>query len=154
MSRLVVCALVMEVGWLAVGAASPEAQRAEVSSSFFVVTYVALSVPVIGVGAVAQGGGEVDHGLDAAHRVAERAGVGEIAERDLNADPLLAEAARISDQAADGRAAGRQPPQQGHSDRPGRAGQQQHQVEGIRRIASCRVPGPVRTGGTPGAPGS
>lgn len=40
-------------GLVAVGAASPPAQRAEVSSSFFVVVYVALSVPVIGVGAAA-----------------------------------------------------------------------------------------------------
>jgi MFS family permease len=47
----------------AVGAASPEAQRAEVSSSFFVVTYVALSVPVIGVGAAAQGVGLTTAGV-------------------------------------------------------------------------------------------
>jgi MFS family permease len=40
-------------GLTAIGAASPPAQRAEVSSSFFVLVYVALSVPVIGVGAAA-----------------------------------------------------------------------------------------------------
>ncbi len=35
-------------------AGSPPAQRAEVASSFFVVAYVAISVPVIGVGVLAQ----------------------------------------------------------------------------------------------------
>ncbi|PVZ13125.1 MFS transporter [Actinomycetospora cinnamomea] len=47
----------------AVGAASPAEQRAEVSSSFFVVVYVALSVPVIGVGAAAQGFGLTTAGV-------------------------------------------------------------------------------------------
>lgn len=42
---------VFRAGLAAVGAATPAPQRAEVSSSFFVVVYVALSVPVIGVGA-------------------------------------------------------------------------------------------------------
>lgn len=50
-------------GLQAVGAASPAEQRSEVSSSFFVVIYVALSIPVIGVGAAAQGVGLVAAGV-------------------------------------------------------------------------------------------
>jgi MFS family permease len=38
----------------AVNAASPEDQRAEVASSFFVVAYLAISIPVIGEGVLAQ----------------------------------------------------------------------------------------------------
>ena len=41
----------------AVNQASPPAQRAEIASSFFVVAYVAISVPVIGVGVLAQSAG-------------------------------------------------------------------------------------------------
>ena len=50
-------------GLTAVGAASPAEQRSEVSSSFFVVIYVALSIPVIGVGAAAQAVGLVPAGV-------------------------------------------------------------------------------------------
>lgn len=46
-----------------VGNASPTAQRAEVSSSFFVAIYVAISLPVVGVGALEQGVGLVTAGL-------------------------------------------------------------------------------------------
>jgi MFS family permease len=49
-------------GLSAVGAASPPAYRSEVSSSFFVIIYVALSIPVIGVGAGEQSLGIVTAG--------------------------------------------------------------------------------------------
>ena len=42
-------------------------------------------------------------GVDAAQRVAERERIGEVAERDLDADALVAEPARIAHQAADRR---------------------------------------------------
>jgi MFS family permease len=63
----------------AVGAASPESQRAEVSSSFFVVIYVALSVPVIGVGAAAQAIGLTAAGVGFAVAVAVLAAVAVVA---------------------------------------------------------------------------
>jgi MFS family permease len=50
-------------GLTAVGRVSPEDQRAEVNSTFFVVIYVAISIPVIGVGALAQAVGLVDAGV-------------------------------------------------------------------------------------------
>ena len=56
---------------------------------------------------VAERGGEVDDGAHAAQRVAEGARVGQVAERDLHADPLGAEAARVADEAADRLAARR-----------------------------------------------
>ena len=63
----------------AVGAASPASQRAEVSSSFFVVVYVALSVPVIGVGAAAQGFGLTAAGVGFSLAVAALAAVAVVA---------------------------------------------------------------------------
>jgi MFS family permease len=63
----------------AVGAASPESQRAEVSSSFFVMIYVALSVPVIGVGAAAQAVGLTAAGVGFAVAVAVLAAVAVVA---------------------------------------------------------------------------
>ncbi len=56
--------------------------------------------------------GEVNDRVDAAQRMAEREVVAEIAERDLDLDPLGAEAAWIAHQAADRGADGDQPPQQ------------------------------------------
>jgi len=50
-------------GLTAVGRVSPEDQRAEVSSTFFVIIYVAISIPVIGVGALAQAAGLVEAGV-------------------------------------------------------------------------------------------
>jgi MFS family permease len=50
-------------GLTAVESASPAAFRSEVSSSFFVVSYVALSIPVIGVGAGEQSLGIVTAGV-------------------------------------------------------------------------------------------
>ena len=44
----------------AVNEASPEDQRAEVASSFFVVAYLAISIPVIGEGVLAQVAGELE----------------------------------------------------------------------------------------------
>ncbi|HEY2206027.1 MAG TPA: MFS transporter [Pseudonocardia sp.] len=49
-------------GLTSVGRISPPDQRAEVSSSFFVICYVAISIPVIGVGALAQAVGLVAAG--------------------------------------------------------------------------------------------
>lgn len=57
-------------GLSAVGTASPPGQRGEVSSSYFVVIYVAISVPVIGVGAAAQPVGLVAAGITFAAGVA------------------------------------------------------------------------------------
>ena len=53
------------------------------------------------VGLVALRGREVDDGPHAAQRVAEGRRVAEVAERDLHADALRAEAPRVADQAAD-----------------------------------------------------
>ena len=50
-------------GLSAVGAASPAEQRSEVSSSYFVAIYIALSIPVIGVGVAAQAVGLVAAGV-------------------------------------------------------------------------------------------
>jgi MFS family permease len=49
--------LSFRAGLAALNARSPASQRAEVASSFFVVAYVAISVPVIGEGALAQASG-------------------------------------------------------------------------------------------------
>jgi predicted MFS family arabinose efflux permease len=45
--------LSFRAGLTAVNAGAPEAQRAEVASTFFVVCYVAISLPVIGEGVLA-----------------------------------------------------------------------------------------------------
>ena len=50
-------------GLAATNAASPAEQRAEVASSFFVVAYVAISVPVVGEGLLAQASGLKSAGL-------------------------------------------------------------------------------------------
>jgi MFS family permease len=50
-------------GLALVNAGSPAGQRAEVASSFFVTLYIALSIPVIGVGAAAQSVGLVRAGI-------------------------------------------------------------------------------------------
>jgi MFS family permease len=46
--------LSFRAGMAAVTGAAPEGQRAEVASAFFVVAYVAISLPVVGVGLLAQ----------------------------------------------------------------------------------------------------
>jgi hypothetical protein len=46
--------LSFRAGLAAINDASPADRRGEVASSFFVVAYVAISVPVVGVGVVAQ----------------------------------------------------------------------------------------------------
>ncbi|HEX3239706.1 MAG TPA: MFS transporter [Solirubrobacterales bacterium] len=55
--------LSFRAGLGAVNAAAPEAQRGEVASSFFVVAYVAISIPVVGEGLLAQAIGLRDAGL-------------------------------------------------------------------------------------------
>jgi MFS family permease len=50
-------------GLAMVNAGSPAGQRAEVASSFFVTLYIALSIPVIGVGAAARSVGLVQAGV-------------------------------------------------------------------------------------------
>jgi hypothetical protein len=57
-------------GLAAVSASAPAAQRGDVASSFFVVMYVAISVPVIGVGVLAQATGLRTAGLIFAAAVA------------------------------------------------------------------------------------
>jgi hypothetical protein len=49
--------LSFRAGLAAVNAAAPPERRAEVASSFFVVAYLAISVPVIGVGVLAETAG-------------------------------------------------------------------------------------------------
>jgi MFS family permease len=67
--------LSFRAGLTAVNAEAPGEQRAEVASSFFIVAYVAISVPVIGVGALAQATGLRSAGLIFAGLVAALAGV-------------------------------------------------------------------------------
>ena len=59
----------------AVNQASPPEQRAEIASSFFVVAYVAISLPVIGEGVLAQSAGLTTAGIVFAGAVAALAGV-------------------------------------------------------------------------------
>ena len=75
---------------------------------------------------VALGGREVHDGRDAAHGVAEGGGVSEIADRDLDADALGAETARVAHEAAHRLAAGDEATQQRRSHPSCRSGQQQH----------------------------
>jgi MFS family permease len=67
--------LSFRAGLTAVNAEAPAEQRAEVASSFFIVAYVALSLPVIGVGALAQAIGLRSAGLIFAGVVAALAAV-------------------------------------------------------------------------------
>jgi hypothetical protein len=50
-------------GLAAVSARAPAGQRADVASSFFVVMYVAISLPVVGVGVLAEATGLRTAGL-------------------------------------------------------------------------------------------
>jgi MFS family permease len=67
--------LSFRAGLAAVNARAPAKQRAEVASSFFVVMYVAISLPVIGVGVLAQATGLRPAGLTFAAVVAALAAV-------------------------------------------------------------------------------
>jgi predicted MFS family arabinose efflux permease len=62
--------LSFRAGLAAVNGSAPEGQRAEVASSFFVVSYVAISLPVIGEGVLAQAIGLRPAGLTFAALVA------------------------------------------------------------------------------------
>jgi predicted MFS family arabinose efflux permease len=55
--------LSFRAGLAAVNSKSPAARRAEVASSFFVVSYVALSLPIVGIGIAAQAAGLRDAGI-------------------------------------------------------------------------------------------
>ncbi len=79
----------------------------------------------------------MDDRVDAPERVAQREVIGEVPERDLDPHPLLAQPARIADQAADGGAGRGQPPEQRAPDRPRGAGQEQH--AGLRAGATPRA---------------
>ena len=68
---------------------------------------------------VADRGRQVDDRVHAAHRVAERRRVGQVAERDLHAHALGPEPARVAHEAADGLARGRQAAQERRADRAG-----------------------------------
>lgn len=67
--------LSFRAGLASVNAASPAAERAEVTSSFFLVAYVAISLPVIGEGALAQAIGLRPAGLAFAAVVAGLAAI-------------------------------------------------------------------------------
>jgi MFS family permease len=67
--------LSLRAGLTAVNASAPAAQRGEVASSFFVVLYTAISVPVIGEGVLAQATGLRPAGLIFAAAVAAIAAV-------------------------------------------------------------------------------
>jgi predicted MFS family arabinose efflux permease len=67
--------LSFRAGLAALNAGSPAAQRAEVASSFFVVAYIGISLPVIGEGALAQAIGLRPAGLVFAAAVATIAAV-------------------------------------------------------------------------------
>jgi hypothetical protein len=62
--------LVFRAGLAAVNAGAPAHQRAEVASSFFVVMYAAISLPVIGEGVLARAAGLRAAGLTFAAAVA------------------------------------------------------------------------------------
>ena len=67
--------LSFRAGLTSVNARAPAEQRGEVASSFFIVAYIAISLPVIGVGALAQGTGLRTAGLIFAALVASLAAV-------------------------------------------------------------------------------
>jgi predicted MFS family arabinose efflux permease len=67
--------LSFRAGLAALNAGSPAAQRAEVASSFFVIAYIGISLPVIGEGALAQAIGLRPAGLVFAAAVATLAAV-------------------------------------------------------------------------------
>ena len=75
---------------------------------------------------VADRGGQVHDRVHAAHRVAERRRVGQVAERDLHPHALGAQPPRVAHQAAHRAAFGEQAAQQRGADEAGRAGKQQH----------------------------
>ena len=70
------------------------------------------------VGLVADRGGEVHHGADAAQGVAERRRVGQVAEGDLDPNALGAEAARVAHEAANRLPGGGEAGQEGGADEP------------------------------------
>ncbi len=55
--------LTFRAGLAAINAQTPSQHRAEVASSFFVVAYVAISIPVIGEGVLAEAAGLLTAGL-------------------------------------------------------------------------------------------
>ena len=90
---------------------------------------------------VADGGGEVDDGVDAAQRVAERRRVGEVAERDLHAHALGPEPPRVAHQAAHRPPGGGQARQQRGADVAGGAGEQDHAAGGPQNQCRCSCQG-------------
>jgi MFS family permease len=79
-------------GLSAVTIGAPSAQRSEVSSSFFLVAYVAISIPVIGVGAASEAFGLVPAGVTFAAIVAALAAIAFVALLVLPADSDPADA--------------------------------------------------------------
>ncbi len=75
---------------------------------------------------IANRGGQVDHRVGAADGVAEAARIAEIGERELHANPLRTESARIANQAADLVARVEQPGQQRGAHDAGPSGEQDH----------------------------
>ena len=71
----------------------------------------------------------------AAHRLAQRPRVGQVADRDLDAHALGPEPPRVADQAADRLAARRQAPQERGADEARGAGEEQHESLSCRAMA-------------------
>ena len=95
---------------------------------------------------VADRGGQVHDGVDPAQRVAERGRVGQVAQRDLDAHALVAEAALVAHQGAHGAAVRGQPAQQRGADGAGGAREKDHGRGGYALTAlgspcSLRMPG-------------
>ena len=68
----------------------------------------------------------MDHRAGPAEVLAVGARVGQIADRDLHADPVGPQPAGVADQAAHGLRARHEAAEQGGADEPGRTGEQQH----------------------------
>src|SRR5947209_11206026 len=84
----------------------------------------------------------MDDGVDSTQGVPEGEVVAEVAQRDLDPDAVGAQAAGVTDQAADGDAGRKQGSEQGPSDGSGGAGEEQHRREatGARRVPRMRTP--------------
>ena len=68
----------------------------------------------------------MDDGVNAAQGMPEGERIGQVAQRDLNPDPLGSEPARVPDQAPDWNPGGGQAAEQREADRSGGASEQEH----------------------------
>ena len=92
---------------------------------------------------IAHGGREMDHGVDAADRMAQAPRIAEVGERELHAHALGPEATWIADQAADLVALVEQHRQHGRAHDAGPSGEQNHRRKPYPRLAgpSSAAPG-------------